>query len=305
MASRGRPSPDLPAAQRRTRRTSSVIPQVVDDDCSLARYGVMLLLTVRGVGDLDFSAVTELYHHYKSDVVSEEIHPNDHMYNTGAPWYFRVGESAVLAIVCGLSLAHTREVRRVLDLPCGHGRVARHLRSAFPQADMYFCDIDKEGVEFCAEKFDGTGIYSKPDLTSVTLPSNMDVIWVGSLFTHVDYERTEKWVSHLVNHLSPMGLLVATFHGAFSDKNFRDNPMYLGGGNWSKIEAELNSSGYGYSPYADRTMGDYGISLSRASKIVDMASSIRGTRIISYTERGWAYNHDVLTLARQDRLESF
>ena len=254
---------------------------------------------------MDLKAVGKIYADYENSAVSEEIHPNDHMYNSGQPWYYLVGTSAIQSILGGFALSHTSQVNRVLDIPCGHGRVARQLRAAFPNADIYFCDIDREGVEFCADKFAGTGIHSRPDLTTVALPGNMDLIWVGSLFTHVDYERTQSWVRYLVEHLAPKGLLVATFHGAFTRKHFSDDPINLGGGDWSKIVSELDATGYGYARYADESIGDYGISIARASRIMDMAGAIKGTRIISYTERGWAYNHDVLTLTRQDRLEIF
>ena len=34
-----------------------------------------------------------------------------------------------------------------------------------------------------------------------------------------------------------------------------------------------------------------------------MADSIPNTKVVAYTERGWANNHDVLTLNRSDRLK--
>jgi hypothetical protein len=112
------------------------------------------------------------------------LDPRDHMFNTGPDWYWAVGESGLRAVRKALTLADEPAVRRVLDLPSGHGRVGRYLRAGFPDAELFFCDIDAEGAEFCARTFGGTAIASKPALTEAVLPQQCDMIWVGSLFTH-------------------------------------------------------------------------------------------------------------------------
>lgn len=93
------------------------------------------------------------------DVVSlpvrEEIHPGDVMWNTGPSWYFSVGQSALMAISRVLAQHDPANVKRILDLPCGHGRVGRYLRAGFPDAEIVFCDIEKDGVDFCAKTFSG------------------------------------------------------------------------------------------------------------------------------------------------------
>lgn len=235
---------------------------------------------------------------YKEQPVSQNIHPNDMMYNHGKSHYYTIGESAIRVILSGLQLAWRQKVNRILDLPCGHGRVARHLRHAFPKSELFFCDLDHEGVEFCSEAFDGTGIPSKTDLLDVSLPHDLDVIWVGSLFTHVDLARTEAWLHYLAGHLHDHGVLIATFHGLFT-KDFTKTPS--GGVNWEKIVEGFEISGYGYDDYQTFDMGNYGTSLSKPSKIVDIATSIEGIRILAYTERGWANNQDVLILTKNDR----
>ena len=45
-----------------------------------------------------------------------------------------VGASAAEAIIAALAAGRLAEVKRVLDLPCGHGRVLRHLVNMFPDA---------------------------------------------------------------------------------------------------------------------------------------------------------------------------
>jgi SAM-dependent methyltransferase len=199
-------------------------------------------------------------------------------------------------------LSRLKTVSSVLDLPCGHGRVSRHLRAAFPEADLAFCDIDPAGVDFCATSFRGRGIRSRPELADVELGSRFDVIWVGSLFTHVDKGRTERWLRHLCQHLTTDGILLASFHGTWARQvHLKHYPM-IGEREWSKIDKECAKSGFGYRPYPDQ---DYGISLSRASAVVDLSCAISGTRLLSYTERGWAEHHDVVAIARTDRMEDW
>jgi SAM-dependent methyltransferase len=226
------------------------------------------------------------------------------MFRGGPDWYYPVGESGVACIFSALMLTRLTKVERVLDLPCGHGRVGRHLRTAFPDAKLYFSDLDTEGVDFCADEFDGTGIYSVPDLTKAKLPRDIDVIWVGSLFTHVGRGKTFAWLSFLVNHLSSHGILVATFHGYFTAQN----PPSSARVDLEKLRREFHAMGYGFEAYPSDDpvqLGEYGFSMSKPSSILDMADAISGMRVVSYTERGWANNHDVLALCRDDRLRPF
>jgi SAM-dependent methyltransferase len=226
------------------------------------------------------------------------------MFRNGAGFYYKVGESGINCILSALSLTHLPGVRRILDLPCGHGRVGRHLRCAFPDAELFFSDIDREGVDFCVSEFGGYGIYSLPDLTQARLPRGLDVIWVGSLFTHVNRSKTQKWLHFLADHLGAHGILVATFHGYFTARNLPRNS----GVDPEAMVREFDEIGFGFAPYPRRSgaeLDEYGFSIAKPSSIMDMADAIPGTRIVSYTERGWAGNHDVLALCRYDRLLPF
>lgn len=251
---------------------------------------------------MDFRTVDSIWDAYRAADLNETVHPNDVMFNTGPSHYWTVGRSAVQVTLSGLTLSWTQGVNRILDLPCGHGRVARHLRAAFPTSKMFFCDIDAEGADFCAAQFGGTAIHSNPDLMSVDLPRDLDLIWVGSLFTHLDRERSEAWLRYLTGHLRPHGLIVATYHGLFSSE-LLGKEGEIDGASLNKMYEQFLRTGYGYDRYSGAD--DYGLSLSHPATIVGMATAIPETRIVSYVERGWAFNHDVLILAKQDRLVSF
>ncbi len=250
---------------------------------------------------MHFQQISELYSAYSNKAVSTEIHPNDMMYIAAPSHYYTVGMSGAQAVLAALSLSWRHKVLKVLDLPCGHGRVARHLRLLFPDAELFYSDIDAEGADFCAKAFGGKAIHSKPDLLSVAIPRDLDVIWIGSLFTHIDKKRTERWLRYLCDHLSQHGVLVSTFHGYFTERNTE----FHGGVDKAQVRREFAKTGFGYSKYTEyEDAGDYGLSLSKPSTILDIANGIPGVRA-NYFERGWANNHDVLVLHKNDRLASF
>jgi trans-aconitate methyltransferase len=254
-----------------------------------------------GLEKMEIEQISELIEAYRKNSVSLAIHPNDVMYNSGPSFYPQVGYSGIKAVLTALSLSWLSNITRVMDLPCGHGRVSRHLKAMFPQAEMFYCDIDAEGADFCASTFGGKAIHSEPDLLKVKLPQNLDVIWIGSLFTHLDKRRTELWLRYLTKHLSEHGVLVATFHGYFTEKN---TEMH-GGVNEKKIRKEFQETGFGYSNYTTlKEIKDYGLSISKPSAIMDIVDAIPGVRA-SYIERGWANNHDVLVINKNDRLSAF
>jgi len=252
---------------------------------------------------MQFARVAALEDAYSKSVLDQTVSPQDHMYNTGKDWYFSVGSDGIRVILRALAISRLGTVNRVLDLPCGHGRVARHLRACFPRADLTFADIETDGVDFCVQRYGGTGVYSQPDLSKVVFGGGYDLIWIGSLFTHVDQARAETWLRHLCGLLAPNGILIATLHGNWSKEVQRSYGAMIGEAEWAKILAGYDLTGWGYARYPDHP--DYGVSLCRASTIMAMASRIEGVRILSYTERGWAGNHDVLVMEKWDRMTPF
>jgi trans-aconitate methyltransferase len=250
---------------------------------------------------MEFSVAAEIHREYKVRSVDSTIAPEDQMFVAGQEaHYFSVGEDGLNNVLASLVRSRCQNVNHILDLPCGHGRVARHLRAAFPNATISFCDIDGAGVNFCSQKFGGHPIYSRAELTQVVLGGPFDVIWIGSLFTHVDEARTQRWLRYLCTQLNQDGILLATFHGVWAREVQERHYKMIGEKEWTAILEQTERTGFGYARYPGPD--DYGISLSRPSKLIDIASAIENIKILSYTERGWADHHDVLTIARTNRL---
>jgi SAM-dependent methyltransferase len=196
------------------------------------------------------------------------------------------------------------EVARVLDLPCGHGHVLRHLVAMFPDAVIDACDLDAEGVDFCASTFEARPIHSQEDLTKVKFDASYDIIWIGSLFTHTSRAITAKWLQFLADLLSPKGIIVATFHGRWAIQLQRLVP-YIDNERWQDIVREYESSGYGYQDYKREDSHDfisesYGVSVAKPHGIVSLLETIPGIRIHMYQEKAWANNHELALFGKPD-----
>jgi SAM-dependent methyltransferase len=252
---------------------------------------------------VDISTAAATLAHYRTATVNETVHPNDDMWSTGQSWYLDVGTSAIHAILRALTASRVESVQSVLDLPSGYGRVARHLRATFPAAEITFCDTVTEGADFCATEFGGRSVGSQADLTSVELGGPYDLIWVGSLFTHVDRATTAAWLPFLLSHLASDGVLVSTHHGLWTTKLQETHPV-IDAPRWEPLVRALQTSGYGFATY-DGKAGYYGVSVAAPDEIMRLAMATPGFRVIGYTERGWADNHDVLALARTDRFQQW
>jgi SAM-dependent methyltransferase len=237
--------------------------------------------------------------HYCATPLIETISPSETMFDQ---WYMHVGCSAVDVIVQSIYNSWVGRINRILDIPCGHGRVLRHIVNLFPEAKVYASDIDKDGVQFCQNTLGAIGINSNEDLTSVDFGTQFDLIWVGSLFTHTSREITRSWLAHLARFLSENGIIIATIHGRWSETVAQQAP-YINQESWEQILRDYRASGYGYHDYAksenhDYNAGSYGVSLTRASELLKIVETIKDVRIFSYRERAWADHQDVVVLGK-------
>ncbi len=249
------------------------------------------------MNNLDY--LHQLLKGYEGRQVNMTIAPNDAMKNE---WYFQVGRSAVEVVLAALGLTRVRRIGKVLDLPCGHGRVLWHLISLFPDAQFQACDLDKDGVDFCAGTFGAKPVYSREELSEVDFDEQFDLIWVGSLFTHTPLEKTRRWTAHLAKFLSPQGIVIATVHGRWCLHVHKVAP-YIIEDRWKEIVEDFAVQGYGYRDYPQSEShqfvgSSFGVSVARSHVIIKALEEIPGVRLYSYLERGWADHQDVVVYGR-------
>jgi SAM-dependent methyltransferase len=240
--------------------------------------------------------------------VIEEISPNDEMFVGNRIHYLAAGQGALECIRIGLLAAGREDVRSILDLPCGHGRVLRTLRAAFPAAALTASDINRDGVDFCARVFGATPVYSEDDPASVDLPGPYDLIWCGSLFTHLDEGRWHDWLDRFRSILDVGGLLVFTSHGRHTAAAMRNPELVLSpagqpreyGITDSGIASVLegyDESGFGFAAYPHDTYDRFGVSASSPSWVLSELGA-RNYRVVTFIERGWDSHQDVVGCMR-------
>ena len=145
--------------------------------------------------------------------VSRVISPDDAMHRAGRYHYFEFGRAALTSIRAARVSVGSPPVGSILDLPSGHGRVLRYLTAAFPEANVVACDIDRDAVDFCAATLGAQPVYSAVHPSDIQLDREFDVIWVGSLLTHLDAPFCDEFLDFFARHLSNGGVLVMSFHG--------------------------------------------------------------------------------------------
>jgi len=235
--------------------------------------------------------------------VSQEIAPGDEMFAGNGRHYFEVGADALRGIDAALGMARTSRaaIHRVLDLPCGYGRVMRFLRKTFPAAELTACDLDRNGVAFCAQTFGAVPVPSSVNPEDIPLVPGFDLIWCGSLLTHLPEAEGARFLARFHTLLRPGGLAVITTHGRHGRKEMTSGRNLYGmtPAQIARISESFQTTGRGYVDYAGQT--GYGLCLYQPAYLVAHHFQHPGWRLISYLEAGWDGRQDVICL--QKRLE--
>ena len=231
--------------------------------------------------------------------VEQEIADGDEMYMPGRrDLYFQLGASALRAIRLALLTAGKEEPGRILDFPCGHGRVLRMLNAAFPDAALTAGDLNLEGVSFCERKFGATPVSSSLHAEDVDIEGHFDLVWCGSLLTHLDVDRWHDFFSLLVDCVDESGVFVFTAFGHRAAERIRSREMLYGLGEHGvqKILAGFDSDGFGYSDYEGQTLS--GMSLTSPAWICERIVAAGSLQLVAYTEQGWFGHQDVIAVTR-------
>lgn len=233
-----------------------------------------------------------------------KISAHDNMYENnmeqGLERYILCGVAGISAICKELDIINLWP-KRILDMPSGYGRVLRFIKAGFPNADIYACDIREDAVDFCRDTFNVKGIYSKDNIAEIEFPTKFDLIWAGSLITHMRLQRTLEFIKVCLKRLSSGGILIMTSHGrshydnlGIKDKIGLDNEQI------KTMKVDYDNLGYGYGSYlkfSDKKydyLNDWGVSIIKKDWFYKASSDI-GFKIIAYRECGWA-GQDVITI---------
>lgn len=229
------------------------------------------------------------------------VSPADPMAQAGRlPHYFEVGLGALRLVERALRLAAAPDPGTILDLPCGYGRVMRMLRWRFPQAEIAACDIDPEATRFCAERFGAQPLPSTEALAELDLGREFELVWCGSLITHLPQDRVAGALEALVRHAAPGGVVVLTAHGHRVAELLAAGELRpaLDAASAERMHRDLASDGFGFATYAGSPREGYGYSLASREWLEARLAGLAEASLLDVWEAGWDGKQDVYAVQR-------
>jgi len=213
--------------------------------------------------------------------------------------YFRAGETAARAVLAA-TIAAGASPADILDYGCGHGRVSRWLRHNWPEAKFCFADIRKNEIEFCASEFAGEAFLIDRHFSKVDLPRSFDLIWLGSVFTHMDRDAWRDLLENLRRHLNPNGLICFSFAGR-TVFNLLDSGDYWGiepaqHDDARRMVENYRRTGFGFLEQSRSDLGIWGRSIARMDWVMDFCHQAGG-RIRFFSESAYAERQDVIAIS--------
>ena len=228
------------------------------------------------------------------DVISLRVHHRDGMYHGDGTHYLSAGISAFRCIRECVRIARA-DLRHgsILDLPSGYGRVMRFMRAAWPNACLTAAEIDRAAVAFCVSTFDALGLPVDGPVGSLQPGQRYDLIWCGSLLTHVDEATAFEFLRFFRDHLADGGLCLFTTHGAAAMERLRQGTENYGlsRDGVAKVIDGYDAGGYGYADYPN--LKSYGISAAGHAKMEEIAGKIDGWEECHHIADGWDRSQDV------------
>jgi len=239
---------------------------------------------------------------------SSRIFHNDGMYAGDGARYFKVGLSAVSCIDKAVRDARLGKIENVLDLPCGGGRVLRFLACRFPAAKVWAGDLQRDMVDFCAREFGATPVYSAADLDQLSIDASFDLIWCGSLVTHLNAPGIRSLLGFFSRQLRPGGALVLSTHGERAAELMLNQEIDYGVSReaLSKAIAAFRADGFGFASYPNEddygvptNEGQYGISLTARAWILGQART-KNLEEKYFAAQSWDNHQDVFGFLKDE-----
>jgi SAM-dependent methyltransferase len=126
----------------------------------------------------------------------------------------------------------------------------------------------------------------------------MDLIWVGSLVTHLSADLFVNFLNFFHRSLRPGGVFIFTTHGRRAyDWTRRGQYRYgLDDEQTAMVMDDYERLGFGYSHYTGSQT--YGQTLSRPDWVYRQLARIDELRIAAFLEAGWNNHQDVFVCVR-------
>lgn len=249
--------------------------------------------------------------------INMTISEKDPMYTGDIDIYKRIGISGLKCVQDAVSMIHKKDsdIKNILDFACGYGRVLRSLQAGYPDASITACDLMKDAIVFCANTFGAIPVKGNENLSLINLPKKYDVIWIGSLFTHLPIERWGVFLDFFSNNITQDGILVFTIHGRkalWMMKQYNLLPKEITANMFEIFKDNFFNSGYAFYDYTKQHKDAlskidanhskaFGLSFTRPDYEYKYLLKHNKFNLVSYAEGAWAHNHDVVSLRLNSR----
>jgi len=132
-------------------------------------------------------------------------------------WFFESGRRSVeeLRHVVALAGKPLEEYGDALDFGCGCGRMLLWLDDLPGKGvRLHGCDIDRDAIGWVEKHLPYVDVVANDPLPPLPYPdASFDLIFNHSVFTHIDEERQDAWLTELVRVGRPGASIVLTVHG--------------------------------------------------------------------------------------------
>jgi len=100
----------------------------------------------------------------------------------------------------------------VLDFASGWGRLTRVLEQRLEPRQIFVGDIYHDAIAWQEKTFGVTGVYSAPDPDGFEHAGGHDLVFVGSMFSHLPDGLFQRWLAKLHGFLGTRGVLAFSVH---------------------------------------------------------------------------------------------
>ena len=238
---------------------------------------------------------------FSSLPVDRTIAPQDTMLAPGLEsQYYDLGHRALELVKFSAELCDKPHYPDILDLPCGFGRVLRWLRANYHYARITACDLDRAGVDFCQQRFGALPVYSQPDLRQLPFQAQFDLIWVGSLLTHLPLEKWLITLDCLAHWTRECGVIIISTQGRFfASQLSRGQRDIVENVHKDRLFADFARDGFAFQPYFEEKNGDYGIAVSSPEWIGRTLQRYPNLILRAYMEQVWGMQDIVILYKRE------
>jgi SAM-dependent methyltransferase len=228
------------------------------------------------------------------DRVSCRVHADDFLYAISTPDQYLVAGVSAVRCIDHILAESKHDVGRILDFACGYGRVLRFIKARFPAAEITVSDLDGKALEFCRRCFSVRAVRSSANFKRMTSCGSFDLIWCGSLITHIDENAAAYLLRFFYNQLLPGGVCIFTTHGTHATKFMHTYGLTASA--QTEVLKEFHATGYGYADYPEHTK--IGISVVSPERMTAIANAAGQWNRSVFLEQAWDGLQDVYGFRR-------